>query len=237
MYEDHHRLGCPYPQGTETASESRGQVPRPPRFGLAGGGSRGPCQHPPRTARVSLDWPGHGSPGRPHRQGRRLPRPRQRCKGSFVSFAVDVNVLLFASDTASPLSRPAAAFLHECAAGGDLWYLAWPTIMGYFASRRTRDLRRTADARRRGREYRRAARASSRSAARGGRGVLGDLPNRRAGIAVARQRRAGCAPGGAPPAARSLDSLYERCRLQALRVSSRHQSLRLPVAAANHCAK
>jgi toxin-antitoxin system PIN domain toxin len=48
-----------------------------------------------------------------------------------VSFSVDANVLLYASDTASPLSRPAAAFLHECAAGDDLWYLAWPTIMGY----------------------------------------------------------------------------------------------------------
>ena len=47
-----------------------------------------------------------------------------------MSFSIDVNVLLYASDTASPLSGRASAFLADCAAGDDLLYLAWPTIMG-----------------------------------------------------------------------------------------------------------
>lgn len=48
-----------------------------------------------------------------------------------MSFSIDANVLLYASDTASPLSRQAGGFLEQCAAAGDLFYLAWPTIMGY----------------------------------------------------------------------------------------------------------
>jgi toxin-antitoxin system PIN domain toxin len=48
-----------------------------------------------------------------------------------VSFSIDTNVLLYASDAASPLSVRATAFLARCAAGDDLFYLAWPTIMGY----------------------------------------------------------------------------------------------------------
>lgn len=48
-----------------------------------------------------------------------------------MSFAVDTNVLLYASDRSSPLAVRAAAFLTECATGDDLFYLAWPTLMGY----------------------------------------------------------------------------------------------------------
>ncbi len=48
-----------------------------------------------------------------------------------MSFSIDVNVLLYASDTASPLSGQASAFLYDCAASDDLLYVAWPTIMGY----------------------------------------------------------------------------------------------------------
>ena len=48
-----------------------------------------------------------------------------------MSAAIDVNVLLFASDTASPLHQRAAEFLEECAAGPDLLYLAWSTVMSY----------------------------------------------------------------------------------------------------------
>jgi uncharacterized protein len=48
-----------------------------------------------------------------------------------VSFSVDVNVLLYASDRSSPNSPKAIAFLEACATGSDLFYLAWPTIMGY----------------------------------------------------------------------------------------------------------
>ena len=48
-----------------------------------------------------------------------------------MSFAIDVNVLLYASDRGSPFAPRAAAFLAQCASGRDLFYLAWPTIMSY----------------------------------------------------------------------------------------------------------
>jgi uncharacterized protein len=48
-----------------------------------------------------------------------------------VSFSVDVNVLLYASDRDSRFHHAAVAFLTECAGGGDLFCLTWPTIMGY----------------------------------------------------------------------------------------------------------
>jgi hypothetical protein len=48
-----------------------------------------------------------------------------------VSFALDVNILLYASDAASPLHARARQFLEGCAAGDEIVYLAWPTIMGY----------------------------------------------------------------------------------------------------------
>jgi len=48
-----------------------------------------------------------------------------------MSAAIDVNVLLFASDSASPLHHRAGEFLEECAAGPDVLYLAWSTVMSY----------------------------------------------------------------------------------------------------------
>jgi toxin-antitoxin system PIN domain toxin len=48
-----------------------------------------------------------------------------------VSFSCDVNVLLYASDTSSPVYGPARAFLKQAAAGGDLFCLGWPTVMSY----------------------------------------------------------------------------------------------------------
>jgi toxin-antitoxin system PIN domain toxin len=48
-----------------------------------------------------------------------------------MSAAIDVNVLLFASDTASPLHLRAADFLERCATGPDVLYLAWSTVMSY----------------------------------------------------------------------------------------------------------
>jgi toxin-antitoxin system PIN domain toxin len=48
-----------------------------------------------------------------------------------MSFSVDVNVLLYASDRSSPFAEQAAELLATCAAGDDLFYLAWPTIMSY----------------------------------------------------------------------------------------------------------
>lgn len=48
-----------------------------------------------------------------------------------MSYAIDVNVLLYASDASSPFSKQARAFLEECAAGPEVLCFAWPTLVGY----------------------------------------------------------------------------------------------------------
>jgi toxin-antitoxin system PIN domain toxin len=48
-----------------------------------------------------------------------------------LSYAIDVNILLHASDASSPRAKPARAFLKECAAGPEVLCLAWPTLVGY----------------------------------------------------------------------------------------------------------
>lgn len=48
-----------------------------------------------------------------------------------MSFAIDVNVLLYASDEASPFAARAKTFLADCAAGSEIVCLAWTTVMSY----------------------------------------------------------------------------------------------------------
>ena len=48
-----------------------------------------------------------------------------------MSYAIDVNVLLFASDTASPHNARAVEFLTRCASDSETLCLGWPTLMGY----------------------------------------------------------------------------------------------------------
>ena len=48
-----------------------------------------------------------------------------------MSYSVDVNVLLYASDESSPRHVAAARFLHSRAADPELFCLTWPTLMGY----------------------------------------------------------------------------------------------------------
>ena len=48
-----------------------------------------------------------------------------------MSFAVDVNVLLYASDTGSPYAASAGDFLAERASSREVFCLAWPTILSY----------------------------------------------------------------------------------------------------------
>jgi toxin-antitoxin system PIN domain toxin len=48
-----------------------------------------------------------------------------------VSYAVDTNVLLYASDAASPHHKAARAFLTGCVERGEVVCLAWPVLMGY----------------------------------------------------------------------------------------------------------
>lgn len=48
-----------------------------------------------------------------------------------MSFGIDVNILLYASDRASPLHARASAFLQGCAEGREVFCIAWITAMSY----------------------------------------------------------------------------------------------------------
>lgn len=48
-----------------------------------------------------------------------------------MSFGIDANILLCASDTESPAHERAVAFLHGCTAGRELFCIAWVTAMSY----------------------------------------------------------------------------------------------------------
>jgi uncharacterized protein len=48
-----------------------------------------------------------------------------------MSFGIDVNILLYASDRGSPLHEKASAFLQRCAAGREVFCIAWITAMSY----------------------------------------------------------------------------------------------------------
>ena len=46
-----------------------------------------------------------------------------------MSYSLDVNLLLYSSDTSSPFHDQARSFLQSCMSGRDILYLGWPTIM------------------------------------------------------------------------------------------------------------
>jgi toxin-antitoxin system PIN domain toxin len=48
-----------------------------------------------------------------------------------VSFSLDVNVLLHASDSESAVHSQARSFLEACARGGEVFCLGWPVVMSY----------------------------------------------------------------------------------------------------------
>ena len=48
-----------------------------------------------------------------------------------MSFGIDVNILLYASDRSSPLNQKAIAFLDKCANDREVFCLAWLTLMSY----------------------------------------------------------------------------------------------------------
>ena len=48
-----------------------------------------------------------------------------------MSFAIDVNILLYASDAKCSQHERARRFLEASAAGTELIYLAWPTVISY----------------------------------------------------------------------------------------------------------
>lgn len=48
-----------------------------------------------------------------------------------MSYTVDANVLLYASDESSPVYARAREVIEELAAGPEIAYLFWPTVMAY----------------------------------------------------------------------------------------------------------
>ena len=48
-----------------------------------------------------------------------------------MSFAFDVNILLYASDASSLYFVRAKAFIETCITQKELFYLGWPTVMSY----------------------------------------------------------------------------------------------------------
>ena len=88
---------------------------------------------PRRRRRRPLEWtarPWARSSTWPTRRSS-TPSSTARTGGRAVSFSCDVNVLLYASDTGSPVHETARRFLTQAAAGGDLFCLGWPTVMSY----------------------------------------------------------------------------------------------------------
>lgn len=48
-----------------------------------------------------------------------------------MSYALDANILLYASDTTSEFHARALTFLEDCAEDDEVLVLAWPTVMAY----------------------------------------------------------------------------------------------------------
>jgi len=48
-----------------------------------------------------------------------------------VSYSIDVNILLYASDRSSDRHQRAREFVESCAASPEILCLAWPTLMSY----------------------------------------------------------------------------------------------------------
>ncbi len=48
-----------------------------------------------------------------------------------MSFAFDVNILLYASDTDSPHFERAKSFIESCIAQKEVFCVGWPTVMSY----------------------------------------------------------------------------------------------------------
>ena len=48
-----------------------------------------------------------------------------------MSYTIDANVLLYASDESSPVHARARAFVQRLADGPEIAYLFWPTVMAY----------------------------------------------------------------------------------------------------------
>jgi predicted nucleic acid-binding protein len=77
---------------------------------------------------IPLDVSSHEISDRSLGQGRRLRGPGRR---SSLSYSLDANVLLYASDRSSGHHELARRFVETCAAGPEILCLTWPTLMAY----------------------------------------------------------------------------------------------------------
>src|ERR1700738_1362983 len=109
--QGHPREGGPIDWGGRLRTARRGARPSPSG---------------PGSTIVPLDLSPHEASGRYHRQGERLRGPR--CRPA-VSYSLDVNVLLYASDRSSDGHLRARRFVETCAAGPEILCLTWPTLM------------------------------------------------------------------------------------------------------------
>jgi len=48
-----------------------------------------------------------------------------------VTFGIDVNILLYASDARNPMNPKATEFLARCSANREVFCVAWVTLMSY----------------------------------------------------------------------------------------------------------
>jgi len=48
-----------------------------------------------------------------------------------MSFAIDVNILLYASDASSLHFERARSFIESCMVQNEVFAIGWPTVMGY----------------------------------------------------------------------------------------------------------
>src|SRR6266545_747394 len=131
MHEDHSRHRGFRSKGVAGDPKAGRRHPGIHRFPPARGGPR--ARRTPRgVADLPMDGAKDGSQSGSRGQGRRLRHPgRARSRRRALSFSLDVNVLLYASDASSPVHGAARRFLEGAAAGGDLLCLGWPTVMSY----------------------------------------------------------------------------------------------------------
>jgi toxin-antitoxin system PIN domain toxin len=75
-----------------------------------------------------MDITPHEGPRRPFRQGHALSNSRQE---RALSYSLDVNLLLYASDQGNPHYLPAVKFLESRAKDLELFCMAWSSLMAY----------------------------------------------------------------------------------------------------------
>src|SRR5262245_49317378 len=124
---NHSRHRCPSSEGDQDHPAQGGPSPRGDRVATSGGGPQ-QALGGAKAARVSLDLEVHEGARGSRRQGRPVRGVGSRGR---LSYSVDANILLYASDRASPRHAAALRFLEERPSDPDIFCLAWPTLLAY----------------------------------------------------------------------------------------------------------